>query len=122
MSAYVIAKHIHQVTAVVLIALFVFRGVLMFAGSPLLKQRWLSVIPHINDTVLLAAALYMAWLVGFQHWVVAKLIALVLYVALAIVALKRGPTRPIRAAAFVAALLVLAYLVAVGVTKRVIPV
>jgi uncharacterized membrane protein SirB2 len=106
---------------VILVVLFVLRGGLMFADSRLLKRRWMSMIPHINDTVLLVAALYMAWLVGFQDWVVAKLVGLVLYIVLAIVALKRGPSKSIRGIAFVAALLVLGYVAAVGVTKQVVP-
>ena len=54
-----------------------------------------------------------------QSWLIAKLIALVCYVALGTIALKRGKSKPVRACAFVAALLVFAYIGAVALTKQV---
>jgi uncharacterized membrane protein SirB2 len=122
MNTYLIAKHIHQLTAVIFVASFVVRGLLMLAASPAGRARWVTIVTHVNDTVLLASALYMAFMIGFQDWVVAKLIGLVVVVALGIVALKRGRTRGMRGAAFGAALLVMAYIVAVAVTKRALPI
>lgn len=122
MNAYLAAKHLHQLTAVIFVVSFVVRGLLMLADSPAARARWITIATHVNDTVLLAAALYLAFMVGFQDWVIAKLVGLVIVVGLGIVALKRGRTRGIRGAAFGAAVLVIAYIVAVAVTKRVLPV
>jgi uncharacterized membrane protein SirB2 len=122
MNSYLIAKHLHQATAVILIVVFVVRGVLMLAGSTAGRRRWVTLAAHVNDTVLLVAALYMAWLLGFQGWIVAKLVALAAFIVLGIVALNRGRTAGARSAAFVAALLVLAYIVSVAFTKRIVPV
>ncbi|MFP5404148.1 MAG: SirB2 family protein, partial [Gammaproteobacteria bacterium] len=47
-------------------------------------------------------------------WLTAKLFALIAYIVLGTIALKRGKTRKVRIAAWVAALLVFAYMVAVA--------
>ena len=122
MEPYLIAKHIHQLTAVIFAASFFIRGVMMLAGSAAGSARWVSIVTHVNDTVLLVSALYLAFMVGFQDWVIAKLVGLVIVVGLGIVALKRGRTRGIRGAAFVAALVLIAYIAVVAVTKRVVPI
>jgi uncharacterized membrane protein SirB2 len=121
MNTYLIAKHIHQLAVVILIAAFVIRGLFMLAGSGALKRGWVTIVTHVNDTVLLVSALYMAFVIGFQDWVIAKLVGLIVFVGLGIIALKRGRTKGIRSAAFLAGLVLLAYLAAVAVKKRVIP-
>jgi uncharacterized membrane protein SirB2 len=116
---YVLAKHVHVAAVVVTVTLFVLRGLWMIAGSPQLERRWVRVVPHVNDTVLLVAAIYLAataW--GWQAWIGAKVAALLAYIALGTIALKRGPTRPIRIAAWWTALALLAYIVAVAFAKR----
>jgi uncharacterized membrane protein SirB2 len=79
------------------------------------------IAPHVVDTVLLASALALAWVGGFDPlgvpWLEAKLAGLVLYILIGTIALKRGRTRRIRAAAFAAALLAYAYIVTVALTK-----
>jgi uncharacterized membrane protein SirB2 len=121
MNTYFLAKHLHQLAVVILIAAFVIRGLFMLAGSGALQRRWVTIVTHVNDTVLLVSALYMAFVIGFQDWVIAKLVGLVVFVGIGIVALKRGRTKGVRTAAFVAGLVLLAYLAAVAVKKRVIP-
>jgi uncharacterized membrane protein SirB2 len=122
MNAYLAAKHVHQATVVITLTLFILRGAWMLADSPNLKRTWVKVLPHVNDTVLLVSALYMAFLIGPQPWIIAKVVGLVLYVILGTIALKRGRTKAVRTGAFAAALLVFGYVVAVAVTKRVLPV
>ena len=52
-----------------------------------------------------------------QPWLVAKLVALVVYVVLGSIALRRGRTQQIRAIAFVMALATFAYIVGVALSK-----
>jgi uncharacterized membrane protein SirB2 len=120
-NAYLLAKQIHQAAAAVTLALFVLRGAWMLLDSPHLQRRWVKIVPHVNDTVLLAAALYLAFAIGLQAWIAAKVAALVAYIVLGRVALKRGRTKGSRAAAFAAALVVFGYIVAVAFTKRPLP-
>lgn len=121
MNAYFIAKHIHQLTAVIFAASFLVRGLLMLADSAAGRAGWVTLATHVNDTVLLVSAFYMAFMIGFQDWVIAKLVALAVVVVLGIVALKRGRIKGVRSVAFVAALAVIAYIAAVAVNKRVVP-
>jgi uncharacterized membrane protein SirB2 len=120
-SGYLLARHVHQAAVGITLALFLLRGAWMLSGSPWLQRRWVRVLPHVNDTVLLAAALYMTALIGLHDWIVAKIVGLVVYIGLGTVALKRGPTKAIRTGAFLAALIAFGYVVAVALTKRVLP-
>lgn len=109
---------IHVVTVLTTLALFVIRGAWMLAGSPRLRDRWVRVVPHAVDTVLLASGIALAWRLGqaplADDWLTAKVIALVAYILLGSVALRRGRTRGMRLAAFVAALAVFGYIVSVA--------
>jgi uncharacterized membrane protein SirB2 len=119
--SYTLLKHIHSAAAVVVVVLFVLRGIWMLADSPLLGRKWVRIVPHINDTILLVTAIWLATFMGIAPFVIAKIAGLVAYIVLGTIALKRGRTRRIRAAAFVAALAVLAYVFAVAVTKTPLP-
>jgi len=117
---YAVLKFIH-VTAVVLSgAGFVLRYALAVGGR-LPGGPWMRVAPHGVDTVLLASALALAW-VGHFHplevpWLEAKLVGLVVYILAGTIALKRGRTPGMRAAAFAVALASYAYIVSVALTK-----
>ena len=93
----------------------------MIADSPRLAARWVRVVPHVNDTVLLLAAIYLATFYGLQPWIVAKIVALVAYILIGTVALRRGPTKPVRIVAWIAAQAIFVYIVAVAVTKHPLP-
>ena len=115
---YSLLKHLHLTTVAVTLVLFVVRGVWMMADSPRLQARWVRIVPHVNDTLLLASGIGLAVLIRqyplVDGWLTAKLVALLLYIGLGTVALKRGRTRSQRIAAWVAALLVLGYMLAVA--------
>lgn len=121
---YLAIKTVHIASATLSASLFLLRGIWMLDASNMLQQRWVKVLPHIVDTFLLTSALIMVfWSKQYpfeQNWLSAKLLALLLYIVLGSIALKRGKNRKIRAAAFFAALFVLAYIVLVAVTKSVV--
>src|SRR5512147_986113 len=118
---YLILKMVHAGSAVLSIAGFIVRGALMLRESPLLAARFVRIAPHVVDTILLASALWLAWLIGqypFVHgWLTAKVIGLLAYIVLGSVALKRGRTRGVRVAAFGLALATALYIVSVAVTR-----
>lgn len=122
MISYIAVKHIHVTCAALSISLFLLRGVLMLRHSAALQQRWLKITPHVVDTLLLASALTMVvWSAQYpfvQSWLTAKVLALLAYIVLGVIALKRGKTASIRLMAFIAALLVFAYIVAVAITRQ----
>lgn len=120
--SYLAIKHLHMTCAALSGALFFVRGVWMLRDSGMLQRRWVKIVPHVIDTVLLASALTLAiWSSQYpfvQPWLTAKVLGLVLYIVLGAVALKRGKTKPVRTAAFVAALLVFGYIVTVALTRQ----
>jgi uncharacterized membrane protein SirB2 len=119
--SYTLFKHVHVAAATIVVLLFLLRGYWMLAGSPMLDRRWVRIVPHVNDTLLLLAAIGLATFTGLVPFVIAKIAGLVLYIVLGTIALKRGRTKPIRIVAFVAALAVLAYIFAVAVRKTPLP-
>jgi len=118
-------KHLHLSTIALTLALFVLRGIWMMAESPRLQARWVRIVPHINDSLLLASGIGLAVLTQqyplVHGWLTAKFFALILYIVLGTVALKRGKTRNQRIAAWIAALLVFGYMVAVALTHDPFP-
>jgi len=125
MIDYNLLKHAHVATVTITFVLFVTRGFWMWFESPRLQAKWVKILPHVNDTILLASGIGLAVLLGqypfVNGWLTAKLLALLTYIALGTIALKRGKTKPVRLTAFFLALAVLAYLVAVAMTHQVLP-
>jgi len=120
---YLILKALHVTSAAASLALFVIRSAWMMWAPERLRHRWVKVVPHLVDTVLLASAIALVWQLGglvvlrTQSWLVAKIVALLIYIVLGSIALKRGPTLRIRVAAFFAAIAVFGYIVCVAIVK-----
>ncbi len=122
MSGYIILKFIHLATAFISIAGFIIRGIWMIQASAILQRRWIRIAPHINDTVLLVSAIALVMITlqypGPTTWINAKIAALLLYIILGTVALKRGKTKQIRIISGMLALLTFAYIVMVAISKN----
>lgn len=122
MSSYMILKHTHMTTAVLSLCLFVLRGLWMMVDSAQLRRTWVRVLPHLVDTVLLASALGMLWLIQLNPfrapWITAKIVALVVYIVLGMLALKRGRNLLIRSLCWVLALGTYGYIVGVAMSKN----
>lgn len=122
---YATLLKIHLATVALSLALFVLRGVWRMLDSPMLGKQWVKIVPHVNDTLLLAAAIGMLVVGGLnplkQGWLMAKIAGLVVYIALGTLAIKRGETPQTRMLAFLGALLVFGYIVLVAVSKEALP-
>lgn len=118
-------KLTHVSCALLSIAGFALRGYWMISGNGLLGHRLTRVLPHLVDTLLLGSAIGMLviWHTGplALDWLSAKIIALLCYIGLGMVALRFGRSRRVRAAAFALALLTAAYIVAVAFAKSPLP-
>lgn len=115
-------KLIHQTAAALSIAGFIARGAGALAGAAWVRGRAARSLPHLVDTALLLSAVAMLWqwrtTPSALPWVTAKLVALLLYIGLGVVALRPATPRGPRAAAFVGALLTVGYIVGAALTKR----
>ncbi len=112
----------HVICVVVSVAGFLLRGSLMVAGSDLLKHKVVRVLPHVIDTVLLTSALGLAWMLRqypFTHdWLTVKVVALLVYIGLGMVALRFGKTQTVRTAAFAGALVVVLFMISVAFARH----
>jgi len=120
---YLILKALHVTSAAASLALFVIRGSWMVWAPERLRQRWVKVAPHLVDTVLLLSAIALVWQLGglvvlrTQSWLVAKIVALLFYILLGSMALKRARTLRTRFVTFFAAIAVFGYIVCVAIVK-----
>jgi uncharacterized membrane protein SirB2 len=121
---YPLLKLTHVTCVVLSYAGFFLRGIWMIRDSRMLERRWVRVLPHVVDTVLLASAIALAVMLKqyplAEPWLTAKVAGLVLYIALGMVGLRYGATRRIRTGAWIAAQAVFLYIVAVALTRSVL--
>ncbi len=79
--------------------------------------RW---APHLVDTVLFSAGATLAWQLqqvpGRSPWLTAKLVALLIYIVLGHLAVRRARTRTARIVLWALALAVICYIYAVALT------
>lgn len=114
-------KTLHVATVALTVVLFFYRFYLIgVMRRPL--GRWLKILPHTNDTLLLATAVAMVFTrpeFDFTDgWIVAKLAALALYIVLGMNALHWARRAQVRYAAFTGAFVVLLFIVSVAVSKN----
>ena len=120
---YFFIKNLHIASVALSGGLFLLRGIWMLRESTMLQQRWVKIIPHIVDTLLLTSAIIIVIMSGqypfAQDWLTAKLLALFAYIGLGTVAL-RGRSKVVRVWAFIAALAVFSYIGSVAITRQVL--
>jgi uncharacterized membrane protein SirB2 len=118
---YASLKLIHQGAVALSFAGFFARGLGALRGAAWIRSRAARTLPHVVDTVLLVSAIALAWMLRLSlleaPWLLAKIIALVVYVGLGVLALRPGTPRELRTAAYVAALATFIYIVSVALSK-----
>jgi uncharacterized membrane protein SirB2 len=119
---YALVKYVHVISAALSIAGFFLRGLLMMRDSLLLRARWVRVLPHINDTVLLMAALSLAAMSGqypfVADWVTAKVLGVIAYIILGALALRDASTRRMRIVCWLASMALFGWIVSVALTRQ----
>ena len=119
---YVTIKLLHQ-SAVALSAFgFAVRGIASLNGAQWTESRLAKRLPHVVDTVLLVTAVTLAAMLHLNPahapWLMAKILGLLLYIGLGMVALRPRFEWKTRAAAWVLALVVLLWIASVAVLKN----
>jgi len=94
---YTSVKNLHLLTVAMTATLFLLRFFWLQTGSAMLNKRWVRILPHLNDTLLLLSG---ALLVAITHfypftpqgaWLTEKLFGVIIYIALGFIALGRKP-------------------------------
>jgi uncharacterized membrane protein SirB2 len=118
---YLAVKLVHQTAVTLSITGFFVRGLASLNGARWTQSRAAKTLPHLVDTILLLSALTMASMLRLTPdkapWLLAKIVGLILYVGLGVVALRPGRPFAVRAAAWVAALAMVAWIVSVAIAK-----
>lgn len=95
----------------------------MALDSKMLHAKPVKILPHIVDTVLLISALTLAYKISSTpiqtDWIIAKVIALVIYIGVGVVALKPGGYKPVRIAFWILGIIIFIYIASVAIHKSV---
>ena len=116
---------LHIGTVAFTIGFFSLRFYWMLYHPDRVRLRWVRLLSVTNDSLLLAAGISLAFL-SHQYpiqapWLTAKVIALLLYILLGTIALKRGKNRKIRILSGALSLLCAGYIVSVAVYRTPTP-
>jgi uncharacterized membrane protein SirB2 len=122
---YLLIKYSHMSFAAISIGLFLIRSFWSYRDSATLQKKWVKITPHINDTLLLGCAIFLMIQSGQypfdQNWLTAKVLALLAYIGIGTIAIKRGRTPQIRLIAAILATLTFAYMVMVAIRHQAWP-
>jgi uncharacterized membrane protein SirB2 len=120
---YPVVKMIHMAAAGTSGTLFFLRGLavnVFGARWPLAKP--VRITTQVVDTILLTAAIALTVIIGqypfVNSWLTVKVLLLVVYIALGVIALRPGRSAGVRLAAWLAALTVFAFIASVAVAHN----
>ena len=115
-------KLFHVSCAALSISGFFYRGLLKFYAPQRLQRKWLKIVPHVVDTLLLASAIALMVQSSLypttQAWILTKIILLVFYIGLGLQTLRFARTRRAALLSFMLAILCFGYIVAVALTRQ----
>jgi uncharacterized membrane protein SirB2 len=101
------------------IALFVLRGGFTVLAARPLRQRIWKVLPHIVDTLLLAMGIWLAVMLQLNPfhvtWLGVKILCVIGYIALGVLAFRLKRPRWLQFGLFVAAILLFAFIVSIAI-------
>lgn len=119
---YLLIKSVHISSAVGIFILFFLRGVWSMNDSAIMSRRWIKIVPHAVDTLLIISAIVLAFSIHqypfVDAWLTAKTIALLLYIVLGFFAFRYGRSKTVRLFAWAMAQLVLIYIVQVAINHN----
>ena len=117
-----LARDFHLFFVVLTFVFFFIRGIWMIQDSTLLHKRWVKILAPVIDTLLLISAVVQATNIHqypiTHHWLTAKVLALLVYIGLGMIALTYGSTKQIRITAWLGALCCFGYIVSVALTRN----
>ncbi|GAA0858266.1 SirB2 family protein [Aliiglaciecola litoralis] len=119
---YIFTKHLHMTAVVLTILFFIVRFFWLMRGSDMLMKKWVKISPHIIDTILLASAVALCFLVPWnplQHpWLWQKILLVVIYILMGFYVLKRANSTAARWTGFAVGMVCLALAGKMAVTKQ----
>ncbi|RKQ38140.1 SirB2 family protein [Enterobacter sp. R1(2018)] len=124
MTTYFAVKNLHILTVVISVSLFILRYWWQYRNSAMSHKRWVRIVPHVNDTILLVCGIILVMMTHFYPftpqgtWLTEKLFGVIIYIVLGFIVLGRRPrSQQVRWFAFLLALVVLYIIVKLATTK-----
>jgi len=118
-------RDVHVAAALLSIAGFVLRGFWAWRAPHMLSRKPVKVVPHVVDTVLLLAAIGLLVLYSWNPfafgWLTAKIVLLIVYIGLGLVALKPWFGPSVRVPAFCLAVLVFGWILVIARRHAFVP-
>lgn len=118
---YMAYKHFHLLMVVLSVSFLLVRYAMSLKPAAILQSKFFKIAPHVIDTLLLISAVMLMLTLQqypFVHaWLTEKLLAVLAYIALAVMAF-RGRTALIRWVCFLGALGWLGLALRVAMTKQ----
>ncbi len=119
---YLTIKALHQGAVLLSVSGFFARGLGSLLGAAWVRGRAARTLPHLVDSALLLSALALAWMLRLSPldapWLQAKILGLLIYIALGMLALKPGRPLALRATAWLAALATVGWIASVAISKN----
>ncbi|NVK56485.1 MAG: SirB2 family protein [Alteromonadaceae bacterium] len=120
---YMMAKHLHLTAVGLSILLFLVRFLYGQIKPEFLTRKWVKIVPHVIDTILLGSAAWLCVILAqyplVNAWLTVKVLGVIGYILMGLLALKWAETKIMRWVGFVGALLCLAVTAKVAITKGV---
>ncbi|MGY5956844.1 invasion regulator SirB2 [Kosakonia sp. BK9b] len=125
MSAFKILITLHLTSVALTISLFALRYWWRWSAHPRAQARWVRIVPHCVDTVLLLSGAGLMWVTGYLPftakgaWLTEKLFGVIIYIVLGFIALGRHRPRSQQTGfiAFLLGLVVLYIIIKLAATK-----
>lgn len=114
-------RQAHVGLATLSVSLFAARGLGVIAGASWPTSTAARVLSVAIDTLLLSAGVALWWLLGLRpdrdHWLMVKLVLIVMYIVVGSFALKRAPTQRLRILSFAASLGCVAAVISIALAR-----
>ena len=118
---YLLIRQLHILTAALSVTLFTIRFLLLVRSPTWQPNRWLKVLPHVNDSLLLIFAILLCIIIQqaplITPWLSEKVAAVILYILAGMFALKWSKTRLSKIIWFIIAIFMFAYAANIAINK-----
>ena len=118
---YLLIRQLHILTAALSVTLFTIRFLLLVRSPAWQPGRWLKVLPHVNDSLLLIFAILLCIIIQqaplITPWLTEKVTAVILYILAGMFALKWSKTRLSKIIWFIIAIFMFAYAANIAINK-----
>jgi len=111
----------HVFLAYLTVCGFVVRGIWSLTDSPRRQQKWVKIVPHVIDTLLLGLGIALVisyhWS-PFEHpWLIGKFVGLLAYIGFGVMVM-RGTSQAVKLTGFAGAVLSVGYIFLLAYTKK----